>query len=272
MKTLALYLLAMMLFERTYGQKLPNVQKESLRAPGNVKIDGKLNEWGGKLQAYNKVAEIFYTIANDDNNLYLAIQATDPEIIEKIIAGGVTLTINTSGNKNEKNAAIITFPIYQTDKDHPYLNLSEQKKTLKKDAVNNQIRMDSLKNAGNYKLKNAFKFIGTSGLNTIADELIPIYNTDGILAAAILDDDLFYNCEIAIPIKLFADGSAVNQLTYNVKLNGHAFGGSDVGVLTSRFVSWVGRDGNNYRMDDNSPRSWSLATASDFWSEYTLAK
>ena len=56
------------------AQKLPNVQQASLRAPENVKVDGKPTEWGDKLQAYNKATDVFYTIANDYNNLYLIIQ------------------------------------------------------------------------------------------------------------------------------------------------------------------------------------------------------
>lgn len=40
------------------AQKLPNIQKESVRAPDNVKVDGKPIEWGNKLKAYNNATEI----------------------------------------------------------------------------------------------------------------------------------------------------------------------------------------------------------------------
>jgi hypothetical protein len=44
------------------AQKLPNKQQISLRAPARLKIDGIVNEWGDKLQAYNHSTQIFYAI------------------------------------------------------------------------------------------------------------------------------------------------------------------------------------------------------------------
>jgi hypothetical protein len=70
------------------AQKLPNKQEVSLRIPADMKIDGNAKEWNNKFQAYNKLTNIFYTLSNDDKNLYLVIQATDPIIIEKMIRGG----------------------------------------------------------------------------------------------------------------------------------------------------------------------------------------
>ncbi|HCN82336.1 MAG TPA: hypothetical protein DIT07_01770, partial [Sphingobacteriaceae bacterium] len=61
----------------TSAQKLPNIQEASLRAPAGIKVDGKATEWNNQFQAYNKATEIFYTISNDDDKLYLAVQATD---------------------------------------------------------------------------------------------------------------------------------------------------------------------------------------------------
>lgn len=55
----------------TFAQKLPGVQTSSLWAPENLKIDGKTTEWNGTFQAYNKAADIFYTISNDDKNIGL---------------------------------------------------------------------------------------------------------------------------------------------------------------------------------------------------------
>lgn len=74
------------------AQKLPTVQKSSLRAPSNIKIDGETTEWGDKFQAYNTATDIFYTMANDDRGLYLVVQSGDPKIIQRL-TGGITLTI-----------------------------------------------------------------------------------------------------------------------------------------------------------------------------------
>jgi hypothetical protein len=269
MKVSALiFLLAICL--STYAQKLPNIQQTSLRAPDNVKIDGKVPEWGEKFEAYNKGTEIHYTISNDKDYLYLTVQAKDHQIIKKIIVGGLAFTINASGNKKNKNGAVITFPFYQKGQNYPFITL-ETAAAIKKDVANYAARWDSLINTSNNRIKSGFKFIGTSGLKDINNEMIPVYNAEGISAVAMLDDNLYYNFELVVPLKLLAVGSIPEKLAYNIKLNGLAFGGSDL-KDSGRFVMWVGSDGNNYRMEDASPRSWSLASPTDFWGEYTLAK
>ena len=52
MKKILSILFAVITFTAT-AQKLPNVQATSLRAPANIKIDGKATEWNDKFQAYN---------------------------------------------------------------------------------------------------------------------------------------------------------------------------------------------------------------------------
>ena len=270
MKRIAIFLSIVLFFGSAHAQKLPNVQLVSLRAPANVKIDGKLTEWG-ELKAYNKTCEIFYSIANDNENLYLTVQATDEQIIGKIVGGGIAFTINNSGNKKGKTDAVVTFPLYVEGKSNPYLMLGSIKE-IKRDAANSSFLLDSLKNSANNKIKSSFKFIGTSGLKDINAEAISVYNTEGISVAAMLDDKLYYNFELAVPLKLIVGNLTPKSFTYNIRLNGPAFGGSDLKLVRDRFLTFTGRDGKNYMMDDASPRSWSLASPSDFWGEYTLAK
>lgn len=235
-----------------------------------IKIDGKLTEWGHQLQTYNKTCEISYSIANSGDYLYLAIHATDVEIIQKIITGGISITINTNGKK-DKNGLVITFPVYEKGKSHPYLNL-EKPKEFNGDKANYKARLDSLITNGNTKIKAAFKFISISGLKSITDEMIPIYNVEGIAAAAMLDNSLYYNFELSVPLKLLASNSIPEKLAYNIKLNGFAFGGSDLKMVRDRFLVYKGSDGKDYMVGDATPRNWSLATPTDFWGEYTLAK
>src|SRR5476651_1276857 len=75
------------------AQKLPAVQQISLRTPDNLRIDGKPTEWNNKFQAYNSRTDFYYTIANNDNNLYVIIQTPIPDVIRRIMNGGVSLTI-----------------------------------------------------------------------------------------------------------------------------------------------------------------------------------
>jgi hypothetical protein len=253
------------------AQTPADVQQVPMRADNaEMKIDGKITEWGHRLLTYNKACEIKYSIANSSDYLYLAIQATDVEIIQKIITGGLTFTINTNGKK-DKNGLIITFPVYEKGKSHPYLNLENQKE-IKDDKANYNARLDSLINSGNAKIKSAFKFIGIAGLKNVTEEMIPIYNAEGLAAAAMLDNSLYYNFELSVPLKLLATGSKPEKLAYNIRLNGLAFGGSDLKMVRDRFLVFKGADGKDYMLGDATPRNWSLATPSEFWAEYTLAK
>ncbi len=251
------------------AQKLPNIQQGNLYAPADVKIDGKADEWGN-LKAYNKSAEIYYTVANNSDQLFVVIKATDKLIIEKIVTGGIAFAVNTSNDKKDRNGAIITFPTYRKNTGEPYTmmwairGLKEIRKTAPSE-------FDSLQRNLNEKLRSEFKFIGISGISDIIDERIPIYNTEGILTAAMFDNNLSYTFEMAIPLKLLNIKTNVHPLAYNIQLNGIAFYGSEVKDL-GRVLAFVGGDGYNYRTDDTSPSSWGLVTPTSFWGEYTLAK
>src|SRR5476649_2012908 len=96
-------------FLNAVAQKLPNVQTASVRAPANIKIDGKTTEWNNTFQAYNHATDIFYTVSNDDAKLYLTIQASDKLVINKIMSGGITFTIQKSGKKTDKDGISITY-------------------------------------------------------------------------------------------------------------------------------------------------------------------
>ena len=92
------------------AQKLPGVQQAGLRAPAQIKIDGKTTEWNNQLQAYNKATGIYYTLSNDDGNLYLTIQAKDRLVIRKILSGGIVFTANRSVKKVDEHVSV-TFPL-----------------------------------------------------------------------------------------------------------------------------------------------------------------
>ena len=108
------------------AQKLPNIQQTSIRAPASIKIDGKATEWRDEFQAYNKATEIYYTISNDSEKLYLTVQAIDLDIINKIVCGGITLTINGTGKMKDQGGKVITFPALNLDN-----SLSQQGKRIK---------------------------------------------------------------------------------------------------------------------------------------------
>jgi len=250
------------------AQKLPTVQQASLRAPENVKIDGKPTEWGDKFQAYNKATDVFYTIANDDNNLYLVIQATDPSIINKLVNGRLTFMINKSGKKNNNDAIAISYPVFEKN-NKPGLNLRDNPKIVPGSAASVKLA-DSFMYANNKRMTDRIKSIKVTGVKTL-DTLVSIYNEDGIKAAALFDNKMVYTFELAVSLKLA--GLSVNdpvKFTYNVMLNpvimddipGFTIVRNDKGTITSLSV-------------DSKlvpPNYQELTAATDFWGEYTLVK
>nr|WP_294794248.1 hypothetical protein [uncultured Mucilaginibacter sp.] len=111
MKKLKFLLFAAIGCASAYAQKLPNVQQVSLRAPANVKVDGKATEWNDQLQAYNTTSNISYSIANNNEMLYLVIQAKDVNVINTIFGYGFEFAIHRSGRKNDNDKIAVNYPV-----------------------------------------------------------------------------------------------------------------------------------------------------------------
>lgn len=194
----------------TNAQNLPAKQKGSLRAPAGIKIDGKATEWDNKLQAYNKATGIFYTMANDDDKLYLTVQATDQLIIRKIMNGGLTLKINAGREKD--SGVLITYPVFDKN-DRPIINLKNKPSDNK--------GMDSLITLVNKRFAEKSKEIKIKGIKSIADTLISVYNQDDIKAAALFDHDAAYTYELAIPLKSIGiSATSTSKFNYTITLSG----------------------------------------------------
>jgi len=258
------------------AQKLPNVQQVSVRAPTNIKIDGKLDDWGGKLQAYNRATEAYYTIANDDDNLYLVIHIDKTYIINKAISGSITLTINNSGKKNDENCPAISFPL---------LNIKSGsiiRSNLKKETQ----AVDSVVMASNNELANNAKEIKLSGINGITDTLtgthtknfeyfhsyplfylpggyyINAHNNHGIKAATAFESKWGFTYELQVPLK-YLNISRGKKFSYNIRLNGPM---AKNGKLAAGYVMVrIHKDGVTTTQDQD------MLYPTDVWGEYTLA-
>jgi hypothetical protein len=264
-------LLLLMTIFIAQAQKLPNVQQASLHASANVKIDGKSIEWGDQFQAYSKIADVYYSIANDDNNIYLIARAKNEDIIEKISKGGITFTIGNDGEKRGKNNVAITFPMYD-EKDPPLFIILDSKPKPTKDTLKNKMQTDSFTNVLNLKLKDRLKIIGVAGVKAIEDNVISIYNMEGIKAAAFFDDKLNYTYELAVPLKYLTKRA---KFSYNIKLNGAAAYGKNLQLMQTShgdILTFTGGDGVNYTLGPATPQNMIIAYPTDFWGEYTLAK
>jgi hypothetical protein len=274
-----LTLMLISVYSTLMAQKIENAQVGNVWAPTTVKVDGKLTEWGETLKAYNKNVMLWYTVANDDKNIYLAIKSTDLDNNNKILAGGISFTVNTEDKKRSKNAFIITFPIVsrvggrtghggrrggfgQQDTPDTAAIVTQQKQTLA-----------------------TSKEISALGFKEITDTLVSIYNEYGIKAAANIDDKGTFVYELAIPLKLLqltADNQ--KELAYNIKVNGlqlssgGGFGGGSGGGGGRNggggggFGSGSGGGGfgGGFGGGKSSDAS-DMMSPTDFWGKYILA-
>ncbi|HEX8020961.1 hypothetical protein [Mucilaginibacter sp.] len=276
-KHLSLLFLTIVIPVITYAQKLPGIQQSSLRAPSNIKIDGKPTEWNNKFQAYNHATDIFYTMANDDDNLYLIIQATEHTNINKILGGGIVLTINPSNQKNIKNAISITYPLPDMH-NRVWVNLKYQ--------PGSQTEADSIMNVKNTDYANVSKLIKVTGIKSL-DSLISVYNHDGIKAAGAFNNKLFFTYELSISLKQMGlDAIASEKFSYNIKLPGvdmaavYNAAGQATTLAGGVYVVPIGPlpGVSDEYVKNNQPsfpykvRIESFTSTTDFWGEYTLAK
>jgi len=236
------------------AQSLLNVQQTSQRTPARLKIDGKATEWNNQYLAYNTATSVFYTIANNNDEVYLVIHATEPRVIEKMIEGGISFTISAA----DKNITIL-FPLLSMDKARGILvtagkplsdNINpaevqptkqepEQQHANLMPGANRAIPMPTTGLAGaNNDLMESLKEIKVSGISEITDtikgvtpisryygdlplhyhnfKIIEIDNKDGIKAMTQFDADGSYTYELAMPVKYLG---ASSKFSYAITLN-----------------------------------------------------
>jgi hypothetical protein len=244
------------------AQKLPNIQQGSLRAPADIKIDGKATEWDNKFQAYNHATDIFYTLSNDDNNLYLTIQSPDRDIIKRILNGSITFTINPDGKKNTKNGISFTYPVFALK---TFVSFDVQPKIIP-GSQSSVASADSFMNLTNKRMTDRIRYIKVTGIRGV-DTLISVYNNDGIKAAALFDNKLVYTWELAVSLKNIGMHVA-NQVkfAYNIKIN-------EVMPPENEQPAVTTNSSGVKTMSLNGARSLSPPQyATDFWGEYTMIK
>jgi hypothetical protein len=267
-----LFILITGIFNTAIAQKINNVQQASIAAPAGLKIDGKLNEWGTALQAYNKSTKLGYTLANDDQAIYLAIKSTDAANINKILAGGISFTINTAGKKKDKDAFVITYPVITQSGGR---GMGRGRRGSGQDAP------DSVEILAQHKQAlAACKVISAIGFKDITDTLISIYNEYSIKAAANFDDKGNFIYELAIPFKmLLLSAGNPTEIAYQIKVNGMQMGGGmgmvkvngggGGGVRISGNGGGGGGFGGFSGRDDSDAND--MMTPTDFWGKYMLA-
>ena len=187
------------------AQQLPHIQTGNQWLPATSQIDGKLSEWKGMLQAYNKATRMEYTMANDNKNLYLAIRSTDKAITAKILAGGISFLLNTSGKNNVNERPVITFPATNS---------------IRTSGTNSQSFKILTDSTDIRKAILNLKGIKTLRYKGITDSLVSIYNPYGIKTKLSYSNKALI-AELIIPLNLIGlsyEESAA--FTYTIRLNG----------------------------------------------------
>lgn len=182
-----------------------------LPPPSHIAVDGYIKEWGDSLRYYNKDKQLNYSLANDHDNLYMAIRINDRSEQIRILKAGLTLSIDTRGKKKESFS--ITFPVGIQSVD----DMAQTADDLKGNGSVTQADRDELMKARLTKLRE----IRVSGFKDIEGETITTSNTYGIQTAMDYDKngDLIY--EAAIPLKFFhVDELTKNEWAFNFKING----------------------------------------------------
>jgi hypothetical protein len=192
------------------AQKLPSEQKEPMPAPLGLKIDGKAADWGDAFKAHNNAIGLFYTIANDAENLYLVMQTDQQSATDKIFYGGISLVIKS---KTDKKAE----PLKLT---YPLVSLTERSGIIipLRDKKNN---IDSVMTLVNGNIEKFAKKITISGFPDLTGPDISVFNDVGIKAAARAGTNRAITFEIQLPLKYIRHLLDNNSsFDYSIVVNG----------------------------------------------------
>lgn len=269
------------------AQKVTELQEVSVKAPHAVKIDGKNFEWQDANFSVNKRTNFAYIMSNDDKNLYLVIKSTDVPNNMKILAGGITLSINPDGKKKEKESITLTYPIIQrASRGGQGGNRGQfraigmamgggggQPNTKQRDSIMAAMQKTQLAQAKEIKIK---------GFKNTTDTLISIYNEFGIKAFANIEKDNSFFYEIGIPLEaLGISADSPKEFAYNIKVNGLQLPGLDGGFGGGNRGNFGGGGGGGGGMRINSGGGGGMRggidfqdmmSPTDFWGKYTLVK
>ncbi|MFD2163268.1 hypothetical protein ACFSJU_12755 [Paradesertivirga mongoliensis] len=263
------------------AQKASNVQEDPVWAYSPLKVDGKTTDESFK--ASNKSTLLSYTMSNDDKNLYLVIKSTDNTNNNKIMMGGITLTINTDGKKKEKDGYAITYPVVaRPQRGQGRGQGGGQGGGFGQRGAGGAVNTDSIMAVRRKQQLAGAKEIAVTGFKDITDSLISIYNEYGINVGASIDDNGAFVYELAIPLKVLGLSLTSKDMAYNIKINGRQFGGGGGfggggfggggfggGGFGGGGGGFEGRQGGGGGRGGFDPSAF-LPT--DFWGKYSLAK
>lgn len=256
-----LFIFCLFAMVKIQAQKLPNVQKVSIWPPADIKVDGKADEWNDKYQAYNNATDIFYTLSNDEQNIYLTIKIKDHSVMGKIIKGGISFTVNHTLKKKDDTPITITYPALNRVDRNAISNVLISRIGVHRDVEGIDNSLEGL----NKLLATKSKYINIRGIKDIPDDDISVYNDNGIKAVSKFDKPLIYIYELAVPLKyLDLPKNGSDGFSYHIKMNAED---ERAAINVPRPISHIGSG-----LPPPPPPAEESVATTDFWGEYILAK
>src|SRR5690554_4094167 len=171
------------LLSTTFALSAQDKVTKSLRMENAPGIDADLKEWGDSLQYHFEGQGMRYSLANDDEFLYVSIQVRDQTQQLKAIYSGFSISVNDEGK--QKEGPTIIFPI------------PDPAARRSMDAKEEIRQTKDLRQAG----LNMVRAIYVAGFDKIVDGPISVENSYGIQTAVQLDSAGYLNYEAAISLK-----------------------------------------------------------------------
>jgi hypothetical protein len=179
--------------------------------PANIKIDGNLKDWGDSLRYYNANLKMNYALANDKNNLYIAVRINDRFNQIRVLNGGLTLGINTKGKKSSPYT--VTYPA-------PDPNASHTGSLLGHTPDGNGITQADRDDLAAARL-NRLRDMELSGFKDVESNMVTTSNTYGFKFDIDYDASGALVYEAAIPLKFLGEYQTNKDAwAFNFKING----------------------------------------------------
>lgn len=221
-------------------------------APKSIDVDGQLKDWNDSLQYFNEDTQFSFNIQNDDKTLYLAIKSKDRQNLNRILARGISFSVNTDGKK--KPGATVIFPVMERTSQPA--GPSKSKPDIKTKQAHILARMQR---------------INVKGFPDILDGSVSINNTYGIAAAANFDSADNLVIEVAVPLQQLGITSSHELIALFVEINGVKQPRSAYNPNRDSRSGMYGYPSRDYRYD-RRPVTSKLNASTGFWIQTTLAK
>lgn len=229
------------------GDPVKNQWAESL------KIDGKLGDWGDSLKYFNESTRFSFDIRNDKETLYLAIKSTDPENLTRILARGISFSMN---EKSKKDAGpTVIFPVIDRN-----IQTIKTAKPAVPDAKENQ--KQTVSKLSKFHVK---------GFSEIIDGAVSISNSYGILTGAAFDSQNNFTVEIAVPFRLLEITPNQEAISCLIEINGVKQVRTSYDPNRNSSRGMYGYPTRDYRLDSRAPIN-KQNEATGFRIEYPISK